>query len=77
MIHGLKTLPIHYEDVRLRRKHFEIRSDDRNYKVGDYLDLKEWSGTYTGRSCMRKVTHILSDCPEYGLKEGFIIMSIE
>ena len=41
MIHELKTLPEYFEAVRKGDKTFELREDDRNFKVGDYLALNE------------------------------------
>lgn len=39
-IHELKTWPDFFRDVADGRKKFEIRKDDRDYKVGDLLRLK-------------------------------------
>lgn len=65
MVHELKTLPEYYEAVRLGEKPFEVRKNDRDYKVGDTLHLKEWAaGEYTGRSLMKPATYVL-DNPGY------------
>jgi hypothetical protein len=40
--HHLKTHPAPFADVEAGRKTFEIRKDDRGYKVGDTLVLEEW-----------------------------------
>lgn len=74
VIHDLKTLPQFYQAVITGAKPFEVRWNDRGYKVGDILQLWEWSEQtgYTGRSCRKIVTYTLDD-PEY-VKEGFIIM---
>lgn len=42
-IHELKILPEYFDAVISGRKRFEIRKNDRDYKVGDQLILKEWS----------------------------------
>ena len=45
----VKVLPEFYEELRMHRKTFEIRKDDRDYQVGDILVLREWNGKeYTG-----------------------------
>lgn len=44
MTHHVKITPIHYEEITNRRKNFEIRFDDRNYKVGDIVALEEYLG---------------------------------
>ena len=41
-IHELKTLPEYFLDICTRSKNFELRKNDRNYKVGDCLVLKEF-----------------------------------
>ena len=75
-IHELKILPQWYEDVFNRTKKFELRKADRDYKVGDFLHLKEWDGEYTGRSCIRKIIYIYQGTGEYGLAEGYWILGI-
>lgn len=41
MIHELKLRKEFFDYVRFGIKKFEIRKDDRDYKVGDTLVLKE------------------------------------
>lgn len=53
MIHRVKTLPRYFQPIIERRKPFEIRKNDRNYKEGDSVFLNEWeNGEYTGRVCI-------------------------
>lgn len=37
IIHELKTLPEYFELVRKGIKNFEVRKNDRDFKVGDML----------------------------------------
>ena len=77
MIHELKILPQYFEEVWDGNKNFELRKDDRDYKVGDSLRLLEFDyGTYTGRECNREIKYILRNADQYGLKEGFVILAI-
>lgn len=76
MVHELKILPKYFEKVIKMEKKFEIRKDDRNFKVGDFLKLKEFNGEYTGRDCVVEVTYKMNG-GEYGLEKGFCVMSIE
>jgi hypothetical protein len=48
--HDLKTWPVPYAAVRDGRKCYEVRYDDRGFKVGDYLRLREYdlATSYTG-----------------------------
>jgi hypothetical protein len=60
-VHALKTWPEYFAEVLAGTKPFEIRRDDRGYRVDDVLILREWeptSGEYSGRECMRRVTYI-------------------
>ena len=73
--HFLKLSPKFYVPVERNIKSFEVRKNDRDYKVGDILVLAEYSeGEYTGRSMSRKITYILND-NEY-CKEGYVIFGI-
>ena len=74
-IHELKILPEYFEAVKTGIKKFECRINDRDYKVGDILDLKEWDGNYTSNHLRVKVTYMLSDT-QY-VKNNNVIMSIE
>jgi len=58
-----------------RAKTFEYRKNDRDFRVGDHIQLREWSARtqqYTGRSMNVVVTLIVDDCP--GLPEGYVIL---
>lgn len=79
MIHELKTDTECFQDIWRNRKTFELRYNDRDYKVGDTLILKDYDkdqDKFTGKVCMRIVTYILTG-PAYGLQEGWVIMSIK
>lgn len=85
--HELKTDPNVFEAVLNGFKPYEIRKDDRGFSVGDILCLRQtvYSGfqmandgkplEFTGLACYAVITHILRG-PIYGLKEGWVIMSI-
>lgn len=86
-VHELKTDPKVFDDVLSGNKKFEIRFNDRGYKVGDELHLrktkytgeqmKDWAPLeYTGNEIAVSVTHVLRG-PVYGLEDGWVIMSIE
>lgn len=76
-IHELKILPEYFEAVIDGRKKFEIRNNDRDYSVGDILDLREYdtkTSTYTGRRVLCLVTYILD---LQALLRGHVILSID
>jgi len=74
-VHELKVLPEYFIAVSEGKKTFELRKDDRGFKVGDTLCLREWNGkTYSGRSVDCKVTYILKGFQ--GLEDDYVILSI-
>lgn len=73
--HSLKILPEHFNAVENGNKNAEIRYNDRNYRVGDILSLREWDGDYSGRHIEVRVTHILDD--EKYLQNGYVMLSFE
>ena len=76
MVHELKILPEYYEAIINGQKTFEIRFNDRDFRVGDTLLLEEWDGKkYTGRIVERKVSYLLDDSSGYVL-DGYVVMSL-
>jgi ASC-1-like (ASCH) protein len=76
MIHELKILPEYFEKVKDKKKTFEIRKNDRDFKVGDTLLLREHDQKkYTGREITRKIIYVLGDKSGYVL-DGYVVMSI-
>lgn len=91
-IHELKILPQYFKEVEENKKTFELRKDDRDYKVGDVLLLKEWNPNetyttvddeethYSGKKVVRIITNILRDIdPAIGISslDGYAILSIK
>lgn len=75
MIHELKISPEYFDAVAQGVKPFEVRKNDRMFKVGDVLWLREWYGNvYTMRNTRKVITYILDD-PDY-IKEGYIILGL-
>ena len=75
--HHLKTWTEYFWAVVRGDKKFEIRVNDRDYKVGDILVLEEYDPTrerYTGNRLHRHVTYMLDD-PHF-VKSGMVCMSI-
>lgn len=77
--HELKTINPHFAEVWLGHKTFEFRVNDRDFRKGDTLYLREWEDDdyYTGRAVRAKVTHILKYDPDTPLGVGQCIMSLE
>ena len=78
-LHDLKCWPEYFEMVKAGLKKFELRRNDRDFNVGDTLNLHEWDPDlkkYTGKKLVAKVTYMLRG-PAFGLEDGFVAMSIE
>ncbi len=61
MRHELKTWPSYFIPILDGYKTFDIRVNDRDYKVGDVLWLREYSPAtkaYSGRSMHVTVTYV-------------------
>ena len=73
--HGLKILPQYYEVVANLQKRFEVRKNDRDFKDGDILMLREWQdGKYTGRQIQAEIGYVLHGFE--GLADGYVTFSI-
>lgn len=82
--HELKCWPEYFEAALNNDKLFEARIDDRDYQVGDVLQLREWdpkTREYTGRYFSRKITYILRasglNSASEAIRQGYVVMSIE
>ncbi len=72
-IHELKTEPQFFHAIIAGLKTFEIRFNDRNFKVGDELRLREYdTDHYTGREIFRIVTYLT----DFMQCEGYVVMSL-
>jgi hypothetical protein len=75
--HDLKTWPEYFQPIADGSKTFEVRRDDRGFKVGDFLLLREWSHDdgYSGRTRLRQVSYLPRDFP--GLSDGWVCMGLQ
>lgn len=77
--HHLKTWPEPFQDVWDRRKHYEVRVFDRNYKVGDMVRLFEFNPdarTFTGRYCRGEIRYITKP-GTFGLPANVGVFTVE
>lgn len=75
MVHQLKTETKYFEAVKAGRKLFEVRENDRDFRVGDYLALNELSADgekYTGESIILKISYVLDDMRF--LRYGYVVL---
>lgn len=74
--HNLKIMPCYFKDIANETKTFEVRKNDRFYKLGDILKLEEFDQHgYTGRYVSAEITYLF-DNPDY-VKEGYVVLGIK
>ncbi|WP_292948992.1 MULTISPECIES: DUF3850 domain-containing protein [unclassified Neptuniibacter] len=84
-LHDLKTDPEVFQLSKDGLKDWEIRFNDRDFKVGDVIQLRKtkFSGNemskglplvYTKDVLVREITAVVSG---YGLQEGWVILSVK
>lgn len=76
MIHDLKILPEHFLPVQEGLKKAEVRYNDRDFKTGDYLILREYlpETGYSGRLVQRRIGHV-TDLSV--MSEGYVLLSFK
>ena len=75
--HDIKVWPEFFEALALGLKTWEVRLNDRGYKMGDLLVLREWDpkdGEMTGRALQARVSYVAYNPP--GCEAGVVIMSL-
>ena len=79
MEHRLQIYPRHFNSIAKNKKKFELRRfKGLELRVGDIITLLEFDGIeFTGRKIRVKITYILSEIKNYGLKENFFIFSFD
>lgn len=80
MTHDLKCWPVHFRPLKAGLKTHELRRNDRNFALGDFLHVREYvphANEYTGDTCDFRITHVLHAGPDHpGLAPGFADLSI-
>lgn len=75
-VHDIKIGKEFFEDVKNNVKTFELRKNDRDYKVGEILELHEYeAGEETGKTCRKLITYMLKEFT--GLQDGYCILGLK
>jgi hypothetical protein len=77
--HELKTWPDVFDAMFHRKKMFDVRKNDRDFKVDDTIILRRYDpekGEYTGGICGRRVTYILQG-GQFGIEPGYVVLSLD
>lgn len=78
MNHVLKTWPEFFDPIWEGEKKFEVRKNDRDFNVGDILELKEWNPDtkkYGVRTLTVEVTYIMQG-GRFGIPQDYCVMGI-
>ena len=82
MTHELKTLPVYWDAVASGQKPFEVRLDDRGFKVGDTLRLLRHESGQTapsmdgrGQDISRDITYVLRG-GQFGIEVGYVVLGL-
>lgn len=81
-IHEVKSWPEFFRPIADGSKPFDVRKDDRGYKVGDVLYIREFDdrkGTYTGHSLRKLITFVHRGVPGgvpplAGLSRDYVVL---
>lgn len=76
--HHLKTWPQFFAKVRDRSKPFELRKNDRDFKVGDTLSLEEWNPEtqqYSGECEFCQIGYMLTGASD-GIEPGYAVLGL-
>ena len=79
LLHELKIWPEYLDAIKQDRKTFELRENDRDFRVGDFIYLRGWNrgeDCYTGDMAIVRINYVLYHQSTHGLKEGWVILSI-
>lgn len=74
-IHELKLQQPFFDDVYYNRKKFEVRKNDRNYKVGDRLKLIEFPSK-NPRYVLKDIEYILEG-GQYGIEKDYVVLGLK
>lgn len=76
--HYLKTWQPYFDKVATGIKKFEVRKNDRDFKVGDNVILQEYDPIkkdFTGREIGKKITYILYG-GDFGIENGYCVLQM-
>lgn len=77
-IHELKVWSKFFPSLWNGNKKFEVRKDDRDFKPGDLLRLREWdkdAEAYGPNEIIARITCKLNG-GQFGIEEGYCVLSI-
>lgn len=83
--HKVKSWPDLFASLISGDRQFDLRRNDRGYKVGDLIVFQEYDDrkrVFTGMELSRRITYVMDGVgvgsiePLRGLQHGFVILSL-
>lgn len=83
--HEVKSWPDYFASLIDGSRQFDLRENDRNYRVGDIIRFREFddrTGKYTDAELRRRITYVMegvgsgSISPLRGLQRGYVILAL-
>lgn len=74
--HYLKIVDPYFTDVKEGRKTFEIRNNDRDFTVGDIVNMRLFDyneGKFIGNNVIKKKITYVTD---YNQRDGYVVFGI-
>jgi hypothetical protein len=79
MMHEVKINPVFFKLVANGTKPFELRKNDRDYKVGDRILLREYCSEkkeYTDQFCIKGISYVLNG-GSFGLDSSYVALGLK
>lgn len=79
VVHELKTIEPYFTQVLHGFKDFEVRKNDRNFQVGDFLKLVKYDAvtglTLKYSPIYRRIKYILEG-GQFGIEKGYCVLGL-
>lgn len=78
-LHELKIKEDYFNAILRGEKTFELRKNDRDYKVGDLIHFVQVNGKeyFSHSKDVYRIAYILQDVSQYGLDKDYCILAIK
>lgn len=78
-VYEMRVFPENFKAIKEGKKKFEVVKNDKNYNVGEYIDLREFDigKGYTGEMLCLKIVYMMTSNQVEGLKDGYCVLGIE
>ena len=76
-VHRKKVATEYWDALVTRQKTFEVRFNDCNYQVGDWLYLYRWPIEDAVPDIRCRITYVLDHTAGYGLIDDWVVLGLE